>query len=124
MIKVWTDVNPTKVSLPVPAGFEFTFSDIDKDSGRNDLGLMQRNRLGSKRKLTIGWIPLKNPSAHQQMISLLEGLPPFFYCQYPDPDGTTKTMECYRGDIKVNMFRYDTTNGNLWKEATCNFIER
>ena len=124
MLKIWTDDNQTKISLPVPADFEFSFSDIDKDSGRNDLGLMQRNRLGSKRKLTIAWNPLKDPEAHRQMIALLKSLPPFFYCQYPDPDGSNKSMECYRGDIKTNMFRYDAESGNLWKEMTCNFIER
>lgn len=124
MLRIWSDENPTKVTIPTPASFEYTFSDVDKDSGRNDNGLMMRNRLGSKVKLTIQWNAIKNPSTHAQMLALLKSLPPFFYCEYPDPSGSMKVIECYRGDIKTNMYRYDPNTGSIWKETTCNFIQR
>lgn len=124
MIKVWTDSNPTKVTLPIPCSYDWSFTDLDKDSGRNDYGLMERERLGSKVKLQLQWNPNVNKSAHNQMIALLISLPPFFYCEYPSPDGTTKQMECYRGDVKDTMYHYDAVSGSIWKNASVNFIER
>lgn len=58
------------------------------------------------------------------MIRFLKNLAPFVYLTYPDPDGTEKTIECYRGDIKGNMYHYDGASGSMWKEFSCSFIER
>lgn len=124
IIRVWTDDNPTRITLPSPSELGWQYSDVDKNSGRNDNGLMMRNRLAMKNKITLQWNAEKQPNFHAQMISILKTLPPFFYCEYPCPDGTTQTMECYRGDVKANLFRYDPVNGNIWKDTTVNFIER
>lgn len=124
MIRVWSDLNKTKITLPTPSSYSWTFSDIDKNSGRDDYGNMVRNRLTSKVKLEIAWNADKDPIKAANMISILKSLPPFFYCEYLDGDGTTKQMECYRGDIKRNLYRYDSESGHIWKETTVNFIER
>lgn len=124
MLTVWSDRDSTKRTIPTPASYEYTFSDVDKNSGRNDYGLMERNRIGSKVKLTLSWNAQKYPNVHNEMISLLKSLPPFFYCEYPDPDGSMRVIECYRGDIKTSMYRYDSASNSLWKETSCNFIER
>ena len=124
MIKVWTDDDQTKITLPTPSSYSWTYSDLDKDSGRNDYGQMVRNRLASKVKLEISWNADKNPSANAQMVSILKKLPPFFYCEYLDGDNSVKTMECYRGDIKRGLYRYDPEKNCIWKETSVNFIER
>lgn len=124
MIKIWTDINPTKITLPTPSTYTWSFSDLDKDSGRNDYGLMERNRLGSKVKIQLSWNAEKNPNTHAQMISILKNLPPFFYCEYLDADNVVRTIECYRGDITTDLFRYDPNTGNIWKDTKVNFIER
>lgn len=124
MIKVWTDADGTKRTIPTPSTYEWQFSDVDKDSGRNDYGLMERNRLGSKEKITLSWNADKNPDVNAQMIALLKSLPPFFYCEYLSGDNTVRTMECYRGDIKRNLFRYDPATNKIWKDTTVAFIER
>lgn len=123
MIYIWAD-NLSRTQLPFSSSLEWSFSDVDKDSGRNDNGLMMRNRLGSKNKLQLKWNAEKQPGLHAQMIQILKSLPPFFYCQFPCADGNTITMECYRGDIKSSMYRYDPVSGNIWKDTSVNFIER
>jgi len=124
MIKIWTDSNPSKIELPIPCSFDWSFSDLDKDSGRNDNGLLDRERVATKVKLSISWNPNVDKTKHYDMMSLLMNLPPFFYCSYPSPDGTVRNMECYRGDIKDSMYHYDANSGNIWKECSTSFIER
>lgn len=124
MIYIWTDKDPTKRKLPTPSTFAWQYADVDKDSGRNDFGLMMRNKLSSKHKISMTWNADKEPEKDSQLVAMLMSLPPFFYCQFPDATNTTRVMECYRGDIKANIFRYDPVHGNIWKEKSCNFIER
>ena len=59
MIYIWTDDDPTPRELPIPCKFDWQFSDLDRGSGRNDFGLMMRERIGSKVKLTLIWNPKK-----------------------------------------------------------------
>lgn len=110
--------------LPVPASYDYQFTDIDKDSGRNDNGYMMRERLGSKIKITLSWSAGRDPEAHNNMMMFLKDLEPFVQLTYPDPDGSEKTITCYRGDIKGNMYKYDAQSGHIWKEFSCSFIER
>jgi hypothetical protein len=124
MIYIWTDKDPTKKKLPIPCKFDWQFSDLDKNSGRNDFGLMMRERIGSKVKITISWNPTVNKRAGQDMIRFLKGLPPYCYMMYPDPDGSIQTIECYRGDIKSSMYHYDLDSGSIWKETSTSFTER
>jgi len=124
MIRVWTDSNPTKVTIPTMASYQWSYSDVDKNSGRNDYGYMMRNRIASKIKLQLSWNAFQNPSEHERLVTILKGLPPFFYCEFVDGDGTTREMECYRGDISTSMYKYDPTNGTIWKETKVNFIQR
>lgn len=124
MIYYWTDKDATRRVLPTPSSFSWQYSDVDKDSGRNDYGKMMRNKLASKNKISMTWNADKEPEADAELINILMNLPPFFYCMFPDATNTMRTMECYRGDIKANVYRYDPANGNIWKDKSCNFIER
>lgn len=45
--------------LPIPCSYDWSFQDLDKDSGRNDYGLMERERLGTKTKLLYRGTVLK-----------------------------------------------------------------
>ena len=125
MIYIWTDDDPTPRELPIPCKFDWQFSDLDRGSGRNDFGLMMRKRIGAKVKLTLSWNPKKqNRKANEAMIRFLKSLPPYCYLRYPDPDGTTPTIECYRGDIKSGMYHYDPISGSIWKDTSTSFTER
>ena len=125
MIYVWTDANPTKVMLPVPAELEYESIDIDKSSGRTDDGLMHRNRVRrAVRKIKLKWRPQVNINEHYRMIKILEGLPEYFYCQFPSPRGEIVTMECYHGDLNSSLYRYDGLNDCIWKDCAIDFIER
>ena len=85
MIYIWTDDDPTPRELPIPCKFDWQFSDLDRGSGRNDFGLMMRERIGSKVKLTLSWNPKKqNRKANEAMIRFLKSLPPYCYLKYPD----------------------------------------
>lgn len=132
MIKYWTDDdideagNAQKRTLPVPSAFTWQFSDLDKTSARNDAGLLNRERIGSKVKLSATWQCNISSTKLADLIRILKSLPPFFYLSYPDPGGTYEEMECYRGDISVSLAHYDFTDWrqNVWRDLTVNFIQR
>lgn len=132
MIKYWTDFDIDvegvikKRTFPVPSGFVWQFSDLDKTAERNDAGLLNRERIGSKTKLSVTWQCNISTTKLADLIRILKSLPPFFYISYPDPGGTYESMECYRGDITVSLTHYDYTDWreNIWRDLTVNFIER
>lgn len=123
MITVWSDNNPTRQTLPTPSKFEYTFIDVDKDSGRNDNGEMERNRVAQKVKLTISWNAQRS-NIHIPMMKILQSLPPFFYCEYPDPNGSMKVIKAYRGDIKSDMYHYDSVTDTIYKQTNTSIIQR
>lgn len=124
MLVIWTDRDPTRITLPTPSTYSYQYADVDLDSGRNDSGMMMRNRVGAKVKLTLSWNAEKEPGTHARMISILKNLPPFFYCEYVDADNTRRVIECYHGDITTDLFRYDPDTGNIWRDTKVNFVER
>lgn len=124
MLKIWTDEDPTKRDLPIPFKFDWEYSDLDKGSGRNDYGLMLRERIATKRKITISWNANRDRKAAAEMIRLLKSLPPFVWIQYPDPDGQIHEMKCYRGNIKSSMYQYDPESGSIWRDTSTSFTEQ
>lgn len=121
MLYVWTDDDKTKILLPIPVKFTYTYSDVDKASGRNDEAFMMRERIASKTKLTVKWSRPKDQKEFNRAIKLLKSLPPFFYLMYPDPDGSMEQIECYRNDISAELIHFDP---NIWGNFSANFIER
>lgn len=124
MIVLWTDQDPTRHVLPIPCKYDWQYSDLDRNSGRDDYGKMHRERVGSKTKLTLSWNPTRDRKRTQEMVRILKSLPPFCWVEYPDPDGNRYSMKCYRGDIKASMYRYDPVTGDIWKDYATTFTEQ
>ena len=110
----WTD-------LPEPdadGGFVVGIQDVDASStGRDNTGLMHRDRVSIKRKLNCSWSN-RSPAVIQSILnSAIQNV--FFECKYLDPlTGTSEIKTFYCGDASVSW--YSTTIYSL----TRNFIEQ
>lgn len=125
-LKYWTDSDSTRRDLLIPASFDWSFYDVDKNSGRNGYGLMLRERLGSKTKIMISWNAPKpqDREAFRRMVKQLKSLPEFVWVEYPDPDGDYVAMRCYRGDITCSMKWFPDGSEPIWSDLKANFIEQ
>lgn len=102
--------------------YQVVISDIDADSNRNANGQLIRDRIATKRKLSLGWSPLT-----QEEISTILNVvsDTFFNCTFLDPkDGIiTKTM--YVGDRTNPAYGYDDESKEMrWKDVKMDFIEQ
>lgn len=114
------------ITLPVPSQFDFSTEDVDAEAFRTTDGLMHRQRMGSKIKLTVTWNALPGSVEFAELVRLLDNLPEFFTLQFPHPIGGTKTITAYRGNpLSVSMRRY-LSDGQmaLWQNLKVSFIER
>lgn len=117
-----TKADGTIVPLPDPSEYSWGLQDIDADgTGRNQSGDLFRDRVASKRKLTLSWPPMKAAP----MSTLLQAVDDvFFDVSYPDAmTGTTRKMTAYVGDRTAPM--YSLIDGAYqWNGLSMNFIER
>lgn len=114
----------TVVILPNPQTMEFQVYDVDADgTGRNQRGLLFRDRVAVKRKLVCTWPPMKWDKLSALMQACTDQ---FFTLQYPDGmTGTVQSMTCYVGDRSVPVAWIDTVNNEiLYENLSMNFIER
>lgn len=111
-------------AYPSPAKFKYDHEDIDADAGRNMLGTMLRNRIASKRKLTIEWDYIPDTAAYRLFVTRMESLPENFSITFPHPSGDKMTITAYRGNpFSCELLAYfDNGTDQRWK-TSCNFIE-
>ena len=104
------------VVMPTPKSYEVGIQDIDGETNRNAAGYMCRDRIATKRQLTMEWPPLSQSESSTLLNAVADE---FFSCTFPDPkDGTiTKTM--YVGDRTTPMLYK-----GRWSGLKMNFIER
>ena len=121
--------------------------DSEDGSGRNQNGVMFRDRIAVKRKVNASWGLLTNDQIKYILQAAEEE---FFTLIYPDPfEGEGKEIECYVGDRSAPLKMCDPYNvaepyfaqnqypdtyvknpytsrltGCLWSGLTLNFIER
>lgn len=117
-----TKKDGTVISLKDPASMTWGLSDIDADStGRNQSGDLYRDRVATKRKLTLEWPPLSMAEC-STLLNAVDDV--FFTVSYPDAkSGTQRSMTAYVGDRTSPM--YSLINGVwLWESLSMNFIER
>lgn len=114
-------INGYKVS---PQTMEYQRTDVDATgSGRDQTGMLYRDRVAIKRKLVCTFKPMTT----DEIKPLLQAVSPmFFNVTYPDPySGTFETMNCYVGDRTAPLYYHDEeTKKDLWKGLNMNFIER
>ena len=113
----------TYTPFPTPISVEYTRSDMDSSaSGRNQAGLMFRDVVATKVKLTVNWGNLSETDC-ATVLSMVNA--PFITIRYPDAyTGTKQTMECYVGDRQTPMYRMDDDGTWKWKGLSFSFIER
>ena len=111
-----TKADGTNVPLPDPSEYSWGIQDVDADgTGRNQNGDLFRDRVGTKRKLTLSWPPMKSAP----MSTLLQAVDEvFFKVKYPDAmTGSERQMTAYVGDRTAPMY-------SLIDGESMNFIER
>ena len=113
------------VFIQDPSSLEYQRYDLDSEegSGRNQKGLMFRDRVGVKRKLVCKFPPMYE----NEVSALLKAVQDqFFEVEFPDPyEGGRATMTAYVGDRSVPLYTYDyKKNMYLCEGVSFNFIER
>ena len=114
-----------KIDIADPMTLTWDIYDLDSEdgAGRNQEGLMFRDRVAVKRKLTCTWPPMDNA----EMSKLLKAMSDvFFTIRYPDAyDGAYREGEFYVGDRSTPMYMWNAEKGKyLWQGLSANFIER
>lgn len=109
------------VAVATPSVFEYVISDLDGESNRSSNGLLYRDRIASKVKLSLEWGPL----SIAECSTLLQATKDvFFNVTYPDAMvGTIVTKSMYVGDRTAPMYAYIDGEAK-WKGLKMNFIER
>lgn len=115
--------------LPCPAQLDVNTEDLDIDSFRTTDGLMHRQRISKKIKLSVSWNVIPQSNEFYSLYQVLDNLPEFFTVTFPHPNGNNfYSITAYRGNpLSVSMRSfYNTENGNIskWQNLKVNFIER
>ena len=114
-----------KIDIADPKTLQWDIYDLDSEdgAGRNQEGLMFRDRVAVKRKLNCTWGPLE-PYEMSVLLKLMDDV--FFTISYPDAhDGEYRTGTFYVGDRSVPMYVWNESKGKrLWEGLSANFIER
>lgn len=97
------------VAISDPSELSVDLMDVSaSDSGRTEDGIMHKNRISSKRKLTMKW-----PAVEKDVASSIiqPFLPEYVSITYYDPyAGATQTRTFYTGDKKMPvLFWYENT---------------
>ena len=113
------------VDIANPNTLKWDIYDLDSEdgAGRNQEGLMFRDRVAVKRKLNCTWAPME-PFEMSVLLKAMDNV--FFTLRYPDAhDGTYRTGEFYVGDRSTPMYVWNNEKQKfLWEGLTANFIER
>lgn len=127
VVQNYGESNETYVSLPDPSSMEIQIYDLDAggSTGRNQNGLMLRDRKAVKEKIQTQFGPLREPQAEQLLALIKE---PFFYLRYYSPYyGDWRIVEAYVGDRSFPVYNGYDVNDPLnirYSSASMNFIER
>ena len=117
-----TKANGTSVQLPDPSSYQFDVQDVDgSTAGRNQSGLMFRDRVAVKIKIECQWQNLKQTQAQTILNAITDQ---FFTVSCPDPrTGSNVSFTAYCGDRSVPAYNLRTGNW-IWSDLSVNFIER
>lgn len=109
------------VVIAAPSVFEYTIQDLDGESNRAADGMLYRDRIASKVKLSLEWGPL----SMAECSALLQATKDvFFSVTYPDAmAGTMITKSMYVGDRTAPMYCYKDGKAK-WNGLKMNLIER
>ena len=103
------------------AGYEVEEYDLSKDAGRNAKGTMRLAYIATKYKIIF-----KTRPVHQEELEQIYNKLPRreLSVEFFNPfTGTTQTIQCYRGDRKVNMKWDRQYLGKLYEPVSQSLIE-
>lgn len=115
--------------LPSVTTLDFSVEDLDLEAFRSTDGLLHRQRVGNKIKLSCAWQIIEDDGDYRETFNALDNLPEFFVMQFPHPGGNLSfEITAYRGPLSTSMktFYWDRQNRKLaqWQNLKTNFIER
>ncbi|ETY74762.1 hypothetical protein LFAB_05290 [Lactiplantibacillus fabifermentans T30PCM01] len=110
-------------AVKAPQSLECIIQDIDAKASRDANGLLHRDRVAIKRKLTIKWGPLTVPEC-SAILKAVSGQ--FFSCTYLDAqEGGMVTKTFYVGDRTTPVYTFNpTTTDYVWQNVSMDFIEQ
>ncbi|MCP0886924.1 hypothetical protein LB941_06205 [Ligilactobacillus sp. WILCCON 0076] len=111
------------VQVKAPASLEVAIQDIDTKASRDANGLLHRDRVAIKRKLTVKWGPLTVSECSMILKAISEQ---FFSCSYLDPqEGGIVTKTFYTGDRTMPFYTFNpATTEYVWQNLSADFIEQ
>ncbi|MFT8610280.1 MAG: DUF6711 family protein [Liquorilactobacillus nagelii] len=109
--------------VKAPKTLSVAVQDIDAKADRDANGLLHRDRVAIKRKLTIEWGPL-TVSECSVILKAISGQ--FFSCSYLDPqEGSMVTKTFYTGDRTMPVYTFNpATSQYVWQNLSADFIEQ
>ncbi|MFT8836854.1 DUF6711 family protein [Liquorilactobacillus satsumensis] len=109
--------------VKAPASLDCIIQDIDAKASRDANGLLHRDRVAVKRKLTLKWGPL-TVSECSTLLQAVSGQ--FFSCTYLDAqDGGLSTRTFYVGDRTTPVYTFNTDLSEyVWQNLQMDFIEQ
>lgn len=111
------------VDMPCPSSFTWGLQDISaSESGRTDDTTMHKNRVGQKRKLSVGWNGPDFATAHKIIVAVN---PEYFQVTYPDllSGNEHETRTFYVGDRDA-PFKCWWAGNKRMESLQFDFIER
>lgn len=108
--------------LPAPTILQPTITDLDSEAtGRNQLGMMFRDRIAIKRKVHCEWGIL----SRTEMSSLLQAMTAAsFTLTYPDPQtGQLTAITAYVGDRSPAICQVLSDDDWQWNGLVVDFVE-
>lgn len=112
------------IPLPTPEEYSWNIDDLDAEgSGRaKKSGNMFRDRIASKRKLSIVWGRL-NAADTSKILTAVSDV--FFYLTYPDAQsGGFREMQCYVGTRNTPKLYVQNGSEIYWDGLSFNVVER
>ena len=116
-------INKIDIADPMTLTWDIYDLDGEEGAGRNQEGLMFRDRVAVKRKLNCTWPPME-PAKMAALLQAMDAV--FFQLRFPDAhDGAYREGEFYVGDRSTPMYVWNNEKGKyLWEGLSANFIER
>lgn len=110
------------VAMPCPSSFTWGLQDISAaESGRTDDAIMHKNRVGQKRKLSLGWIA-KDWQTTARIMRAFN--PEYINVRYPDMlSGSYQTRTFYVGDRSAPV-KYWLAGRKLIEQISFDIIEK
>lgn len=123
------EIKVNGVWLPSTTTLDFSTEDLDLEAFRSTDGLLHRQRVGKKIKLSCAWQIIEDDSDYRETFNVLDSLPEYWQLIFPHPGGNLAfEITAYRGPLSTSLktFHYDRQNHKLasWSNLKTDFIER